>query len=129
MMDFKEIIKKSEIHKAPEGFSDRLMVIIKSENLYAPITQNNDLLSGRQKLFILSFLAISLIASFFLPASGDTIVPGSLTLIVRKIAQMAESIKLESNLSLLVSLIAFLVIIFLSLDMVLKKGFSIQVRT
>ena len=123
-MHIEEWIKKTDIEKAPEGFSQRVMNRINELPVAAHAT-NRELLNRKEKLFLLIFVLI-LSVLIYVAAKGMRPVQGlSIRLIpeqypetwYRYFAQLTETFEL--NYFLVLSIVAM--ISFLLIDLLLRR--------
>lgn len=129
---FKEIMKKVEIRKAPKGFAERIMFHIGSEA--SPITSDplsNDLLSKKQRIFLLLLVLSSFISIYFFLSYKSN--PENLAeepiqrwnfvqLIAEKLALIIHS----SDITIFISALTFVFISYFILDLAIRKGLKLS---
>jgi len=130
-MEIKDLVKKIEIEKAPDGFTNRFMQVLEQQKV--PTKQVEGLLNKKQLIIIItaiSAILIYIILSTILKQENIA-TPSSFALIFEKIRSIEfkgfEQVQI-SKMTDLIYLLGFVAMTFMSFELIFKKRLKKQVK-
>jgi hypothetical protein len=130
-MDIKKLIQLTEIQRAPVGFTDKMMLKIEAEKQYSRQPGNYELLSLKQKAIMIAASIFLLCGILFIPAqeiSSSNLINKFIYEVIDNFETKIQSVDYDFNILLILTGAAFISICYFTLDMIIKKSFSLSLK-